>query len=83
MATLPEEWRRFAEALRKEDREVFLEMIQLGETEACKLSSNEAPKEQLSSIAILFAQHKLIRDHVEMARKIKSKLKTDPTAPEG
>ncbi len=68
-----ESWRRFADALRAEDRELFREMIRLcyEYVPAMQARDSPAPSESLF-MALLLVQHKTIRWLAKEVEKLKA-----------
>ncbi|MDG6898228.1 MAG: hypothetical protein JRN24_00675 [Nitrososphaerota archaeon] len=68
-----ESWRRFADVLRADDRELFKEMIRLcyEYIPAMQARDSPVPSESLF-MALLFAQHKTIKWLVKEVEKLKA-----------
>lgn len=68
-----ESWRRFADVLRADDRELFREMVRLcyEYMPAMQARDSPAPSESLF-MALLFAQHKTIRWLVREVERLKA-----------
>ena len=68
-----ESWRRFADVLREDDRELFREMIRLcyEYIPAMQARDSPAPSESLF-MALLLVQHKTIRWLVREVEKLKA-----------
>ena len=68
-----ESWRRFADALRSEDRELFREMMRLcyEYIPAMQARDSPAPSESLF-MALLFVQHKTIKWLLKEIERLKA-----------